>query len=301
MLTNPQSIRIAIIGAGRIGSAFGFQLARFGGHDVTAIARPGSARLTQLQSDQAIVSGDGERAGVHVASSLDEETPYDLVILTCLAHQIEPILPALKRSAATCILFMFNTFEPERLQATLGAERCAFGMPFVQANLDRDGRIKALIGAGGQKTMINQQRWVDRFNAAGLPAILEPEMLLWLRCHVPFCVAFESISIAAERRGGGASWNDAFRVARGVNESFALIKGLGYAIYPKAKKRIDASPRSVMAAMLWFMSRVRSFRQLLATGEAECRALVDVMVATAPLIKPPSAVEVSKILAMKPS
>jgi len=47
------------------------------------------------------------------------------------------------------------------------------------------------------------------------------------------------------------------------------------------------------------MSRVRPFRELLATREAECRALIDAMVAAAALAK--SAVEVSDIKAMKPS
>jgi len=51
--------------------------------------------------------------------------------------------------------------------------------------------------------------------------------------------------------------------------------------------------------MLWSLSRVRSFRELLATGKAECIALVDAMVAAAPLAKGP--VVVSSIQAMKPS
>ena len=46
------------------------------------------------------------------------------------------------------------------------------------------------------------------------------------------------------------------------------------------------------------MSRVRSFRELLATGKTECVALVDAMVAAAPLAREP--VEVSAIEAMKP-
>ena len=288
-----------MLGVGKIGSAFAFQLARVGGHDVTAVARPGSARLAQLQRDQAIVDVEGRRAPVRVASGIDEETVYDLVIVTLLAHQVEPLLPALGRSQARSIEFMFNTFEPERLQAAMGAERCAFGMPFIQATLDGEGRLKVVIGAGGQKTLLGVQRWVDLFNAAGLPAKFEPEMPLWLRCHAPFCVAFESISVHGQRRGGGASWAESLRVARGVHASFALIKGLGYAIYPDAKRRIDASPTPVMAAMLWFMSRIRSFRELLATGEAECRALVDTMIAAAPLAKTP--VMVSDIVAMKPA
>ena len=299
VLASSSALRIAVLGAGKIGSTFASQLARIGGHDVTVIARPGSVRLQQLQRDDAIINVKDERASVRVSSMLDEQTPYDLVIVTLLAHQTDALLPTLKRSAAKCIQFMFNTFHPERLQEAIGAERCSFGMPFVQATLDGDGRLKATIGAAGQKTIMSQQRWVDVFNAAGLPAGLERDMSLWLRCHVPLCVAFESVSVAGERRGGGASWGEALVLARGIHASFMLIRGLGYRVYPRTKKLIDGSPTWVVAAMLWFMSRVRSFRELLATGKAECRALVDVMVAAAPLAKPP--VVVSDIQAMKPS
>ncbi len=51
--------------------------------------------------------------------------------------------------------------------------------------------------------------------------------------------------------------------------------------------------------MLWSMSRIRSFRELLATGEAACRAPVDSMIASAPLAK--QAVLTADIQAMKPS
>jgi 2-dehydropantoate 2-reductase len=292
-------LRIGILGAGKIGSAFAFQLVRSGGHDVTVIARPGSVRLKQLERDQAIVDVEGERAGVTVAGSLDRHTPFDLLIVTLLAHQIDALLPDLQRSAAHCIQFMFNTFEPERLQAAAGPERCAFGMPFVQATLDGDGRLKVAIGAGGQKTLMSRQRWVDVFNTAGLPSALEVDMPLWLRCHVPFCVAFESVSISGERRGGGASWGEALVLARGVRAGFALIRALGYEVYPRAKRRVEASPRWIVAAALWSASRVRAFRTLLATGEAECSALVDTMVSAAPCGTAPAIV--TAIAAMKPS
>ena len=295
--TTPK-LHIAVLGAGKIGSAFAFQLARGGGHDVTVIARPGSLRLQQLERDGAIVDRQGERATVRVAGLLDELAAYDLVIVTLLAHQTDALLPTLQRSAAKCIQFMFNTFHPERLQAAIGVERCAFGMPFVQAVLDPDGRLKATIGAGGQKTIMSQKRWVDVFNAAGLPAVLEPDMPLWLRCHAPLCVAFESISVAGMRRGGGASWGEALILARGVRASFDLIKGLGYDVYPRSKMRIAGTPVPMVAAILWGMSRIRAFRELLATGKAECCALVDAMVAVAPLAKPAVA---AAIQAMKPS
>ena len=291
-------LRIAVLGAGGIGSTFAFQLARTGHHDVTAIARPGSVRLQQLHRDNGIVDNKGERARVSVADVLDEHVPYDLVIVTLLAHQVDAVLPVLQRSASRHIQFMFNVFDPERLQEAVGADRCSFGMPFVQATIGKDGRLNAKIGASGQRSKMNDRDAVKIFTAAGLPAVFEPDMLLWLRCHVPLCIGFESVSAAGVRRGGGASWQESMVIARGVQESFMLIRRLGYKIYPSGKATLDASPAWVLAGTLWSMSRVRTFRELLATATGECRALVDVLVEAAPKASP--AVSVSKIEALKP-
>lgn len=294
MRTTP--FKIAVLGCGKIGSTFAFQLAR-AGNDVTVIARPGSVRLQQLRRDNGIVTVKDERADVQIIDTLDEETPYDLLIVTVVAYQVDAVLPALQRSKAKSVQFTFVTFEPERLRDAVGADRCSFGMPFVQAMLDKDGKLQPTISKS-QKTILSQQRWVEVFIAAGLPAAHEPDMLLWLRCHVPLCVGFESVAAAGERRGGGASWGEAVRVARGVSESFMLIKGLGYEIYPKSKSRIARLPSFMVAFLFWSLSRVKSMRELLATGKSECRALIDVMVAAAPRAKPP--VSVSKIQAIKP-
>ena len=299
VMSPPSPLHIAILGAGRIGSTFAFQLSRAGRHDVTVVARPGSLRLQQLRRDDGILDVKGEKAGVRVVDTLDEQTTYDLVIVTLLAHQVEAVLPTLQRCAAKCIQFMFVTFEPERLRTAVGEERCSFGMPFVQANIDGAGRLKAIIGAAGQKTIMGRQRWVDVFNAAGLPAVLEADMPLWLRCHVPLCVAFESVAVAGQRRGDGASWGEAIVLARGLHECFALIRGLGYRVYPRGKVRLDRCPTGVVAAMLWTLSRIRPFRALLATGDRECRALVDAMLAAAPHATTPASL--SKIKAMRPA
>ncbi len=292
-----KSLRIAVLGCGKIGSTFAFQLARAGNH-VTVIARPMSARLQQLRRDNGIVTVTGERADVQIADVLDEETPYDLIIVTVVDYQADAVLPALQRSAAKSIQFMFVSFEPERLRDAVGAERCSFGMPFVQAMIDKDGKLKPTISKS-QKTIMSEQRWVDVFSAAGLPAAHEPDMPLWLRCHVPLCIGFESVAVAGERRGGGASWGEAKLVARGVKESFALIKGLGYPVYPKSKVRLSGLPIFILTFMLWMFSRVKSMRELLATGKEECKALIDRMVEAAPRAKP--AINVSRIEAIRPA
>jgi 2-dehydropantoate 2-reductase len=292
-------LRIAVIGAGGIGSTFAFQLARQGGHEVTAIARPGSNRLQQLRRDHAIIDVHGNRADVLVAEALDETIPYDLVVVTLQAQQVDQVLAGLQRSVARWIQFMFNNFEPERLRDAVRADRCSFGMPFLQATVDGDGKLKAKIGAGGQKSKMNHRGWVDVFNAAGLPATFEPDMLLWLRCHVPLGAAFESVCVAGMRRGGGASWGESMRIARGMQEGFTLIQRLGYRLYPAGKARLHASPAWMVASMLWLMSHIPSFRELLATGVNECCALVDVLVASASHTDPPASVQ--NIRAMRPS
>ncbi len=220
------SLVIAVIGVGGIGSTFAFQLAR-AGHRVTVIARPGSSRLRQLKGEGGIVRTTGERVDVRVAGELDEATSYDLVLVTTLAHQVDAVLPALQRCKAKCVHFIFNTFEPERLRDAVGTHRCTFGMPFVMASVDRGGRVRSQINPA-QKTLHSDLRWVALFEAAGIPSSYEADMLLWLRCHVPVCVSFESISVAAQRRGNGASWAEAMTVARGTRAGFAIIERLGY-------------------------------------------------------------------------
>jgi 2-dehydropantoate 2-reductase len=74
---------------------------------------------------------------------------------------------------------------------------------------------------------MGQQRWVELFNRPGLPAALGPDMPLWLRCHAPLCVAFESVSVAACGAGAARPAPRPSRSHTGVHESFALIEGLG--------------------------------------------------------------------------
>src|SRR5499433_2468632 len=290
-------LSIAVIGAGKIGSTFAYQLAR-AGHDVTVIARPDSLRLQQLQRDQGIILKTGERARVRVADKLDEEAAYDLVVVTTPAHQVDAVLPALQRSKAQYVQFMFLTFEPERLRDAIGP-RCSFGMPSVMAMMDSEGRIKPTI-ISSTKTKHGDQRWVELFNSAGVPSAFEPEMALWLRCETPFTAAIQSIAAAGQRRGG-ATWAEAKAVARGLHGGFAIVKGLGYRLYPSTKSTMYSVPNFLIAFLLWVLSRIPAMRENLATGQNECRALIDTMVAAAAKAQPPLPAAAKDLLAIKPT
>ncbi|CAI9119203.1 ketopantoate reductase family protein [Brytella acorum] len=289
-------LRIAILGGGRIGSAFAFHFARNARHEVTIIARPNSARLAQLRRDEGIVTTTHEHASAIICDTLDENIPYDFVLVTVKDYQVRALLPALTRCAARKIHFMFMTFEPDRLRQAVSPERAILGMPFLQSDFDANGHLK--ISIGKRETLTDDPEWAHLFRAAGLPARHEPQMALWLRCHVPLGVAFESVAVAAVQRGRGASWSRARTLALGVRACFAMIRSQGYEIYPKDKARLEKLPVSIVTTMLWGLSRIPAFRTLLATGKTECSALVDDMLASAPTTAP--SIDLHAIRAMKP-
>ena len=271
--TSPLSI--AIIGAGQIGSAFGYQLAR-AGHRLTMIARPGSERLKQLQTSNAIVLQSGERAPVAVADRLEPSTTFDLVIVTTKAFQVDAFLPALAQSRAAAIHFLFANFNAERLKQAI-PERSSLGMPFIQSWIDKEGAIKINISKR-QKTLHDDQRWVDLFEDAGLPSAFEADMLGWLRWHAPLTVAFEMACVAGERRHAGASWKDSRTMVRGAKAGFAILKSLGYPMHPSTR---SLAPQVGLTLLLWILSRQKSFRVLLASGENEGRAEAKEIIAAA--------------------
>jgi len=299
-MTNDPSNRtsplaIAVIGVGKIGSTFAYQLAR-AGHHVTAVARPGSKRLEQLRMESAVVTNKGDRAPVSVADALDEETPYDLIVVTTLAHQVDALLPALRRSKSKSVLFMFNVFDPERLAIAVGTERAAFGMPMVVASLEPHGRLRPMISTR-RKTLLGDRRWADLFESSGIPSIHELHMPDWLRSHVPVCVCLEAVSIAGKRRGSGATWAEAVTVARGFKAMYVAIRALGHPVIPRAKAAASSSPAGVVASMLWVASRISFVRNAMANGLDECRSLVDdILVASA---ASPSAVPATVVASIK--
>lgn len=266
-------LSVAVIGAGRIGSAFAYQLRRVG-HEVTIVARAGSGRLAQLQRDGGIVLVTGERASVTVADRLDEQEPFDLVIVTVLAHQADALLPTLSRSRARCVHFMFVTPEAGRLRSAVGADRATFGLAAVLATLDGEGRLGLTIPK--TKAMQDDQRWVDLFQAAGMPSALEQDMGRWLRSQVPLTTAMEGVAVAGMRHKRGATWAEARTGARALRAGYSILRSLGEIPYPGAKNQISRAPRLLLTVILRAASSGR-YRETLGNSAEECRGLIDLL------------------------
>jgi 2-dehydropantoate 2-reductase len=273
-------MNIAIVGTGGIGSTFAFQLAQ-AGHAVTVVAR--GARLARLEADRAIVLVTGERAAVTPSPALDPAVPYDLVLVTVLASQVDAVLPALTASAAKTVMYMFNTFEPlDRLRDAVGAGRFAFGFPAVLAVL-LEGRLKRQIVSSGQVTTVGDAAWARVFTDAGIPTLVHGDMHSWLRSHAAFVVPFMVMASAVGARGGaGITWGEARAFAAAWDAGFALVRHLGNAITPGAVVAMSRLPTAVVASALWAVSRTAMARELSALGPGEVRTLIDQMAAAAP-------------------
>lgn len=267
-------LRLAIVGAGAIGTAFAFELAR-AGHDVTVVAR--TSRLAALRRDGGIVTHDGRRASVTVHERLDVDSAYDLVLVTVLAPQVDALLPTLRESRAQRVMFVFNTFDPiAPLKAAVGVERTTFGFPMGIFSLLKDGRIDHVVRSG---TTVERADDAALFSAAGIPTTTTPDMHAWLRSHAALVVGMMSIGVRAFSTQRGARWREADDAARATQQAFALVRALGHPLLPGAVDVMARAPRLVWAAFFFLTSRTPLLRDLGALGPHEPRMLIDQMLA----------------------
>jgi 2-dehydropantoate 2-reductase len=139
-------MKILVLGAGAVGGFFGGRLAEAGA-DVTFLVRP--RRADQMAERGLVVKspfGDIAKQVPTVLSASDGG-PYDLVLLTCKAYDLDTALdtiaPAVERGAA--VLPMLNGMAHlDALDTRFGAKQVLGGLCFVAATLTPDGEIHQL-------------------------------------------------------------------------------------------------------------------------------------------------------------
>ncbi|WP_421567772.1 2-dehydropantoate 2-reductase [Stenotrophomonas sp. PD6] len=141
-------MRILVLGAGGTGGYFGGRLAQ-AGVDVTFLVRP--ARAAQLDSEGLVIRsplGDATFPVAHVTAdalpALAAEQPFDLVILSCKAYDldssIEAIAPAV--SSRTTVLPILNGLRHyTALDARFGRDAVLGGLCFISATKAADGAV----------------------------------------------------------------------------------------------------------------------------------------------------------------
>lgn len=147
-------MRILVLGAGGTGGYFGGRLAQ-AGVDVTFLVRP--ARAAQLARDGLVIRsplGDAAFPVQHVTAdglaALAAEKPFDLVMLSCKAYDlessIEAIAPAV--SSRTTVLPILNGLRHyAALDARFGRNAVLGGLCFISATKAPDGAVLHLAPA----------------------------------------------------------------------------------------------------------------------------------------------------------
>jgi len=271
-------LNIALIGPGAIGTTFAFQL-RKAGHDLTVVAR--GKRLAQLRGSENTIHNSKDGKGVTmttVSDALDLSIEYDLLMINVLEHQLEPLVPVIKKSKARKVMFMFNTFH--KLQTFIdiagGKERFAIGFPAILGIVNDKGEMDTeIITSGPLLTTVSEKRWVDVFSAAGIPAMFEADMESWLRTHAALVYPVMLVSAWSYEHKMGVEWGYAMKLARATREALSLVKTLGNPITPRSMKVVDCFPIPVLATLLWVMSRLSSVRRVGKAGYGEARALME--------------------------
>lgn len=138
-------MRILVLGAGGTGGYFGGRLAQSGA-DVTFLVRPARAALLREQGLRIRSAlGDADIAVAAVtASELPALPPFDLVLLSCKAYDLESAMDAIAPAtgAETRILPILNgLLHYDALDARFGRERVLGGLCFISAMLGDEGEV----------------------------------------------------------------------------------------------------------------------------------------------------------------
>jgi 2-dehydropantoate 2-reductase len=141
-------MRILVLGAGGTGGYFGGRLAQ-GGADVTFLVR--DARAAQLQRDGLVIKsplGDAQVPVAHVTAAaltaLAAERPFDLVLLSCKAYDLDSAIEAIAPAVGpgTSVMPILNgLLHYPALDARFGADNVLGGLCFISAMKGPDGEV----------------------------------------------------------------------------------------------------------------------------------------------------------------
>lgn len=195
-------MKILIVGAGVIGTTYGWQLAATG-QDVTLFVRSGKKH--RLDREGFKIHCVDERTKPQttidtifrpaVVESFSPDDGYDLILVCVRSNQLESVLPLLARqSGNTDILFFENNWwGDEKIRRVLPESQYFFGFSRLVGGWKTDNGIDCLIFNGtGMATMLGEkdgrisprlEKIRGALGAAGLKPEVSPDILGWLMAH----------------------------------------------------------------------------------------------------------------------
>ena len=137
-------MRILVVGAGAVGGYFGGRLLQ-AGRDVTFLVRP--RRAAELAKHGLAIRspvGDFHRASPPIVLQEGLGAPYDLVVLSCKAFDLEGAITSFAKAVGpeTAILPLLNGMRHiDRLVERFGGERVLGGQCAISTTLGADGAV----------------------------------------------------------------------------------------------------------------------------------------------------------------
>lgn len=187
----PAIEKVAIIGAGALGAAYGSILYEMDPRCVSFIAS--GARYDKLKRDGVVVNG--KRYGIAVESPV-EASPADLLIVAVKHHHLDQAIGEMKGAVGpeTTILSVMNGIDSEeRIGAVYGMDKVVYGLTLGidavregnSVNYKNQGRI--LFGEAKNLSMTDRVRRIkELFDRAGIAYVIPPDMIrsLWFKYMV---------------------------------------------------------------------------------------------------------------------
>ena len=237
-------MRIAVIGAGVLGSLYAARLAA-ADQTVTLVAR--GDRLTQLQQGPILILNEDNdaraAATVEVVANLDPDADYDLALVVVRADQIDALLPDLQANRGVkTFLFLHNRAGGSAdLAQAVGPERLLLGFPGAGGWLDGATVRYRLIPE--QPTTLGEPdgslsprlRDIAKvLESAGFSVALSRHMDDWLKTHAMLVTAIAgAIYLGHGSTRAGARSRDSIRtLVRGIRQGFGLLSDAGVVIEP---------------------------------------------------------------------
>jgi 2-dehydropantoate 2-reductase len=171
-------MKIAVFGAGGVGTFYGGLLAR-AGHDVHFVAR--GAQLETLRTQGIHISslslGEIRVPPVRATARASDIGPAGLVLLSVKAHQTGAVLDEVAHLVGpeTTVMALQNGVESDEvLAARFGAARVASAVVYVGATLEAPGFVRHV--AAGTLVIRATERVRDVLASTGLPVRVSPDI-----------------------------------------------------------------------------------------------------------------------------
>jgi 2-dehydropantoate 2-reductase len=244
-------VKIAVVGAGGVGSVFGGRLAA-AGHDVWLVHRRREVvealRRDGLQLEGS--NGNRERIPLQATDSTSEVGEVDLVLILTKSTDTRAAAEAsrcMMGDAALAVTLQNGLGNLEIMAEVLGRERVLLGMTYAGAALVGPGEVRhtatgqSFLGEPNGTYSNRAERLAQTFSQAGMPTEATDRLweMVWGKLVInaamnATCALTGASGEAALRSGAASAWLDLV-----AEETAAIAAALGIALpYPDAAARV---------------------------------------------------------------